>query len=288
MKPISLIIPFLILSASTAAFPVTVRHDTDNARYTALAKRHDLAAGLVVTRPSAGTPGCGVLIHRRYVLTAGHIGSEEGPADMPVRYGETEYRVEHVYLFPRFKMQKNKWGGCDIAVLRLRGEGIPGVQPATLWTGGVRAGQRFIGLGQGRSGTGAQNDEPLAAGTFRGYENTVDFIFGEEEYNLLAADFDGPDGVGNSLSSTLFHPARTAIAGNSSAAPLALEGSLAAGDSGSGIWVDFGGGYCLVGIATLRVYSCYGGQGYYVNLGNQEIARWILSICPEAEAAGGR
>ncbi len=109
---------------------------------------------------------------------------------------------------------------------------------------------------------------------------------GFHETWLDAADFDSPEGNADTLRDTLFYPTKKTIAGNASPEPLPLEGSLAAGDSGSGIWAELDGRYYLIGIASFRMYSCYGAQAYYVNLGNPEVAAWILSVCPEAEIAG--
>jgi hypothetical protein len=269
----------LAVILAVTARAVTIRHDVADQRYRELARRPELAAGLVVTRPDAPVPGGGVLLHPRCVLTAGHVGSVEGPADMPVAYQGKRYIVDHVYLYPGFKQARETFGGHDLAILRLKGAGLTGVPPAVVWRGGLRPGQRFIGVGQGKTGTGRQNDEPDAARTFRGYENTIDHVFGSERHGLLVADFDSPEGQGNTLAHTLFYPTRTPIRGRSSATPLPLEGAATAGDSGSGIWGLIGGKHRLIGITTFRIYSGYGGQSYYVNLSDPRLADWIARTC---------
>ena len=60
---------------------------------------------------------------------------------------------------------------------------------------------------------------------------------------------------------------------------------MAAGDSGSGIWLRREGGVHLAGIASYRYYSMYGGQSGYVNLGNARIRDWIESV-DSSELAG--
>jgi len=265
------------LHGGSTALAITIRHDVAEGRYIRLGQAAHLKPGLVVTRPDAPVPGSGVLVHKNFVLTAGHVGSVNGPAAMPIVYLGKRYTVDYVSLFPGYDGKAGLSGGNDLALLHIQGEGIIGHPIAQVWTGGVEKGQIFEGVGYGKSGTGKQSDEPLPGGKFRGYQNTVDVVLDDSHWNMLIADFDGPDNAGNSLAAEIFHT-KARIAGDSSGQPLPLEGTLAAGDSGSGIWARKQGRFYLIGIATGRYYSSYGGQSMYVNLSHPQIAQWMASV----------
>ncbi len=270
---------------STGIGAVTIRHDVKDAAYIAFAKKEYLRPGLVTTRPMAEVPGSGVIIHPNYVLTAGHVGSVNGPAKMPVVFDGKEYMVDFVYLCPGYALNKSSLQGNDISLLKIEGNGITRVRPAVIWTGGMSPGMRIIGVGQGKTGTGLQNDEPGPPRTFRAYENTVDYILGADNYRFFITDFDSPDANANTLAGIVYALGGKKITTLSSAMPLPLEGSTAAGDSGSGVWIESGGSYFLAGITSGRFYSCYGGQSGYVNLGDERILAWIKSICPGVKTA---
>src|SRR5262249_18863918 len=153
-----------------------IRHDVPDEKYIGLAAKAEFQAGRVTVLDSRGDY-TGVLIADRFVLTAGHPvvgflreGQTQGPVVLNVRHGDEVCDAEFAYLHPKYDRAANA-GGTDLAVLRLKRPGLPTVTPTTIWVGGVSPGDRFVGVGQGKSGTGRDKDEPKAAGTFRGYEN---------------------------------------------------------------------------------------------------------------------
>ncbi|OHD55641.1 MAG: hypothetical protein A2Y33_13485 [Spirochaetes bacterium GWF1_51_8] len=264
------------------AYPVIIRADIPDQEYIEYAKSSFFIPGLVVTRPEAPIHGSGVVIGQNFILTAGHIGSKDGPAGMPVIFQQKEYFVDHVFLFPGYISNQNSASGCDLAILHIKGNGISYIEPAKIWKGEVKTGMQVFGVGQGKSGTGVQKTDTVSGGVFRGYQNTIDFIGDNAHYNILITDFDGPGNTGNSLASKVYAFDQE-IDGDSSPAPLPLEGTLGAGDSGSGIWIKKDNFYYLVGIAAGRYYSCYNAQSLYVNLCNPEIYRWIRSVAGDYE-----
>ncbi len=271
----------LIFLFSTICYSVNIRHDVDDNDYINFAEEHFFESGLVVVRPFEETPGTGVIIHPNYILTAGHVGSMDGPAQMPINYKGKEYIVDYVYLYPDFSLEQDytTYMKYDIAMLRLEGRGIENVTPSVIWTQPISLGQKIVGVGQGKSSTGLEGDERIPSGTFRAYENTIDYIFDDENYNLFVTDFDSAENACNSLSDTLYCLDKE-INGESSPDPLPLEGSLGAGDSGSGIWIEENGKFYLAGIASGRHYASYCAQSLYVNLTNKTLYDWIVSICP--------
>lgn len=281
MKSITLNI-VLILFFSSICYGVNIRHDVTDSEYISFAQEGFSESGLVVVRPFEETPATGVIIHTNYILTAGHVGSMDGPAKMPIQYKGKEYIVDYVYLFPGFSLDDSytMYMGYDVSILRLEGSGIQNVPPSIIWNQPVSLGQKIVGVGQGKSSTGLQNEEIIPAGTFRGYENTIDYILDDETNNLLVTDFDSPQNSCNSLADIVYCLDNREIKGNSSSEPLSLEGGLGAGDSGSGIWIKGNQNYFLVGIASGRYYASYCAQSQYVNLTNKKIYDWIVSICP--------
>jgi hypothetical protein len=276
-----------ILSVGVA-HAVMIRHDVAEENYFELAKRPEFAAGLTAVHDHRGTYS-GVLVGGRYIMTAGHPvagymrnGNKEGPMTVKVRIQGFEYESEYAFLHPDYP-HKNNCGGADLAIVRLKENAGLKTQAATLFGGSLKIGDRITGVGQGKTGTGNNNNEPNDGGLFRGYENTVDY-FHNDEFTHFRADFDNGTDHFNTLSRVVYGskpPER--IQGRSSKTPLPLEGSCAAGDSGSCVWVEREGKFYLVGISTYRIYSMYGGQSAYVNLSNSSIMAWIKSIAKKEE-----
>jgi hypothetical protein len=268
---------------------VMIRDDVPENRYIDLARTTDFQAGRVLMVDARGDYS-GVLVGPRHVLTVGHPiygyldeGASEGPLAIDIRIDGLTFQGEYAFLHPDYDTTTH-FGGADLAIVRLA-QPVAGVQPATIWTGGIRRGERFVGVGQGKSGTGSDTSEHLPTGVFRGYENTADYMDETDGLGHFRADFDNGSEAANTLAKIVYGDPDREIAGFSAKEPLPLEGSVAAGDSGSGIWLRKEGGVHLAGIASYRYYSMYGGQSGYVNLGNARILNWIESV-DSSELAG--
>lgn len=279
----------LCLLVCGLAQAVMIRHDVPEERYLDLARDPAFRAGCVTIVDARGDY-TGILIGRRWVLTVGHPvfgflqpGESSGPLATRIRIADVECESEFAHLHPSYDRVKH-FGGADLSLIRLRHPGVARIEPATIFAGGIALGDRFVGIGQGKSGTGLENDEPKPAGTFRGYENTVDYLFPEGEFAQFRADFDNGTDDYNTLARVLYGENNLEIQGGSSKDPLPLEGAPAAGDSGSGVWVKRNGSYLLAGVASYRHYSMYGGQGGYVNLSHPAIIDWIERVA-HAEGA---
>jgi hypothetical protein len=273
----------ICLFTPALASGVVIRHDVPEKKYLDLAAQAEFRAGLVTVLDPRGHY-TGVLISSHHVLTVGHPvfgylppGESNGPLTVRVRFRGDEYETEYAYLHPRYDRIAHR-GGADLAVIRLKKPGITDVTPAIIWSGGVALGTRFIGVGQGKSGTGRDKNEPKPMGTFRGYENTIDFLFDEKEFLHFRSDFDDGTDESNTLARVLFGDKDRTIRGQSLRTPLPLEGTTAAGDSGSGVWIQRGKQYYLAGIASYRYFSAYGGQAGYVNLSYPTIIGWLKAV----------
>lgn len=288
-------IALVVVAAATAclylvpgAGAVMIRHDVPDSDYTNRAWEVPFAASRV-TLLTAVENTSGTLISPHHLITAGHLvagwvpeGSNQAPCAITIRIDTNLFTGVHVYLFPAYDRDLVV-GGFDVAIVRLS-DPVTNVTPASVWIGGVGLGQRYTGIGQGRTGTGLDNNEPLPGGVYRGYENTVDYLYGPADYDHWRGDFDNGDPAYNSLSNVLYDTENQVITGTSSAVSLPLEGTIAAGDSGSAVYVQKRSGWLLAGIASYRWYSQYCGQAGYVNLSSPDVAAWLATVAAEEEA----
>ena len=265
------------------AYAVMIRHDVPDEKYRKLADLPGIQSGVVTVLDDRGDY-TGVLIDSRHVLTVGHpiVGflppdESNGALKIRVRVQDTEYPIEFAFLHPRYDREAHH-GGADLAILRLSKPGIVSIKPTAIWVGGLKEGERFVGVGQGKSGTGKENNEPEPFGVFRAYENTIDYLFPDEEFSHFRTDFDDGTDERNTLAKTLYSKKNLEITNKSSRVPLPMEGTTAAGDSGSGVWIKRGTDQYLAGIASYRYSSMYGGQAGYVNLSHPAIDRWIVGV----------
>ena len=241
--------------------PVIVRRD-DLPRATiesdALASPFD-CVGIV----SSGVGfGSGTLISSRVVLTAGHVVGATPSGTYRFGVGGADYFTTNVLLHPNYvSFDSSVQSGNDIALLIFDTD-ITGITPATLNTNtnelgtvGVNVGYGYRGigsLGQGR-GVGGES-EPFgvkAAGS-----NTVD-RFGDFYSNVsskfMLQDFDNP-----------LDPSTNRMG---SASALDKECLIGQGDSGGGLFQDFGNGYVLSGVHSFL--DDFGtGDGILANYGD--------------------
>ena len=279
----ALISCFVCLFGVCVAQAVMIRHNVSDKKYVDHAAKPEFQAGCITILDNRGDY-TGVLIADQFVLTAGHPvvwflkeSENDGAVSLKVRHGDNECEVDYIYLHPQYDRDKHH-GGTDLAVFRLKSPGLPKVTPAKLWIGDVTCGDRFVGVGQGKSGTGRDNDEPKKPGTFRGYENKIDYISDDNDFRSFRADFDNGIEDSNTLARVVYAKKHLQIKGKSSKSPLPLEGSLAAGDSGGGIWVLRDKRYYLVGIASFRYFAAYGAQSGYANLSHPVNVEWLKDV----------
>jgi secreted trypsin-like serine protease len=177
--------------------------------------------------------GSGVLISDRWVLTAGHIAF--GKTSGTFNVGGVDHAIQSWTIHPSYSFGNNPY---DLGLLYLA-DPVAAVDPATMiQLGGANSilGREATWVGTGLTGTGLTGAQgPL---DFRAFTNVIDVIGTEygQTATSFVADFDRPDGSTNA-DPLLSSPTATR-----------LEGNVASGDSGGGVFITEGGIRYLVGI----------------------------------------
>lgn len=234
-----------------------------------------------VTSSGSGTNGSGVMISDRWVLTAGHVsrGKETGGT---FRVGGVNYAVQSTILHPSYSESGPSYS-YDIGLLYLSTP-VTGVNSAEMFRfdpGTSILGKEATYVGTGFTGTGPTGADSSLIDR-RAFTNTIEFY--GEQYGLtntsFVSDFDNPTGTSNRQDS---NPVATR-----------LEGAVAPGDSGGGVFVTVGGIRYLIGINSYSGYvsletsnSKYGGLSGAVDL--QQFHSWIsantgITAVPEPSA----
>jgi len=231
----------------------------------------DLAAGFpsVGELTGPGQSGSGVLIGSDWVLTAGHIAFAKG-STATFAIGGTNYAVSSSITHPDYSFGSL---ASDLGLVRLANPvtGIPVVRTHQFTDSLLPTGLEAVWVGYGFTGTGLDGASPPLE--LRAFTNVIDG-FGPDFEDLFpssfVADFDRPDGSTNAVGSTT--------------AATRLEGNVAPGDSGGGVFVEIDGEYRLIGInsytATLDSFpagsnSRYGALSGATNL--QGFHAWIAA-----------
>jgi hypothetical protein len=252
---------------SSLAVASTIRHDEADSLYTSLGAQYP-----AVCRVFGAGGGSGTLIAPNWVLTAGHVFS--GGTTGTVRFGSDVYNIAQVIEYSGWDLGKN-----DLALVRLATP-VVGVTPVRMWNGGGEVGKVATSVGFGSTGTGLTGNTG-GWGTKRGFRNVVDgyneVLWGHNYYGLIT-DFDKPDGSVNTFGLI-----------GSSATALALEGCGAPGDSGGGLFINYGGEEFLVGVTSYvawegvdpwaarpsNLYGYYGDNNGYSSV--REAQNWITN-----------
>lgn len=223
------------LAVTPDASAVVRRADIADSSYIALGNSSSYTSVLAV---NDGTQfmGGGVLISPKWIVTAGHVVLPSGFHGAPVTVNiggttvsnGTPYNVSQSFS----PFGGNVSNGSDIGLIQLTSS-VTGTQPATRWFGTTENNMVGTYVGFGDVGTGLTGPNVESPRQKRAMQNMIEAqgsVIGWSN-NISLADFDDPtnaDGY-NAFGSNLPNPT----------AP--LEGLIAGGDSGGGVFVDSNG-----------------------------------------------
>ena len=220
---------FLVLVGVVAvpAQAVVVRDSQNDSLYQTLGSSaaYDSVGRFMGTTTRSGFLASGTLVAPDWVLTAAHV--VDSAKTLSFTIGGQTYQADRKIVYPGWN--GDLWSGYDIGLVHLS-KAVDNIEPAHLYTGCGELNQADTVVGFGKTGTGNSGDTKCD-GLKRGAQNVISQI---EHKRLLVADFDKP------------LPAGAVPLGYSQALP--LEGLIAPGDSGGGLFITTATGTYLAGI----------------------------------------
>jgi Trypsin/PEP-CTERM motif len=264
---LSLVVSLGVLLADASFSSVigaTIRDDTPDADYRALGGSPDYASvGKLVN--SWGYNGSATLIAPDWILTAAH--SLVAADSVTFTLNGVDYTSSQLFLHPSWQ-NGNPLGGYDFGLVRLSAP-VAGIVPSSLYLESAELGQTGTFVGYGLTGTGLTGYRSLD-NQKRAFQNTIDGDLGNPSL-VLGADFDNPRNAADSAFG--------------SSDPLALEGAVAPGDSGGGVFITVDSQVYLAGVISFiadkdgRSNSDYGDISGF---GRVSMAYpWIATVVPE-------
>jgi hypothetical protein len=258
---------FGILAATTlhplSTWSATIRDDQPDSDYLSLGADPAYASvgSLLI---NGAINGSGTLIAPDWVLTAAHLLDAASFGTFTINgvsYTSTAY-----YRNPGWT--GSTYNGNDFGLVHLSSS-VDAIPPAMLYTGSSEFGQIGTYVGYGYTGTGLTGWTTLD-GRKRAFQNVIDGNFGNPSL-VLGSDFDNPHNPADS--------------GFGSATPLPLEGNVAPGDSGGGVFLTIGSQAYLAGVISFDAYadgtpnSDYGDASGFGRV--SAVLPWITTTIPE-------
>jgi len=218
----------LVVGVFTApARAIVVRDVEDDSLYRTLGSSapYDSVGRFTGTTTKSEFLASGTLVAPEWVLTAAHV--VDSAKTLSFSIGGQTYEVDRKIVYPGWN--GDLWSGNDLGLVHLV-KAVDNITPAQLYTGSGELNRTDTVVGFGKTGSGDSGDTK-SDGLKRGAQNVISQI---ENKRLLVADFDNP------------LPAGAAPLGYTHALP--LEGLIAPGDSGGGLFITTSTGTYLAGV----------------------------------------
>jgi hypothetical protein len=262
---LTLVLGLLVSTAlqPTALRSATIRDDQPDSGYLNLGASADYASvGLFVN--SWGYTGSATLIAPDWVLTAAH--SLDAASSGTFTINGNAYTSTALFRDPGWN--GNVFNGYDFGLVHLSTP-VVGVTPATLYTGSAEVGLTATYVGFGFTGTGLTGWKTLD-NQKRAFQNVTDGNYGNPAI-LLGFDFDNPHNTNDNAFGDAF--------------PLPLEGAVAPGDSGGGVFLTIDAQTYLAGVISFIAATDGNANSDYGDVNGfgvvQSQLTWILSVVPE-------
>jgi hypothetical protein len=215
----------------------TVRDDRSDSQYINLGSlsQYSSVGRIDGSTRNSGFLASGTLISPDWVLTAAHVVA--AAKTMSFSIGGSRYLSDSWIPYPAWT--GNTFAGYDIGLMHLS-DPVPGIAPAVRYTGSSELNSVGTAVGFGMTGSGLTGGKTLD-GNKRGEQNMIDQLMNPR---LLLTDFDNPNSMASSLMGGYL--------------PLDLEGLIAPGDSGGGLFISENAKTYLAGVNSF--VGSYGGR----------------------------